>query len=242
MIDGNPSFPPSEGRLVASTLGKVYFSHAGDVPAYENVNLTFLPGQLSLLKGPSGSGKTSLLASLGGLLQPTTGFVEAFGKRLWDCSDVDRGAFRARFCGFVFQSVGLFPALTAREQITIPLRLLGFGQRDAAKRADQVLDEVGLYERASYRPSEMSGGQNQRVAVARMLAKSPRLIFCDEPTSSLDGDNSVHIGMLLRSVAESYNAIILCVTHDDRLVPCAHRVVQIEDGRIKNDSATSDFQ
>ncbi len=203
--------------------------------AFKNISLTLNSGELVLLRGPSGSGKTSLLASLGGLLLPDSGVVEAFNTPIWQLSDAKRGYFRARYCGFVFQSVGLFPALSALEQIAVPMLLMGKSRAEASRRARACLEMVGLAGRASSKPNEMSGGQNQRVAIARMIAKKPKIILCDEPTSALDGENGQMVGSILKKITKECNAVTICVTHDDRLLPIADRVIDIQDGEIVSD-------
>lgn len=217
-------------------LGKVFGSKQQRVTALDDISLSLYGGELTLLMGPSGSGKSSMIASLGGLQAPDSGTVTAFDKNLWKQSGRKVNKFRREYCGFVFQSVGLFPALTAAQQIMLPLTYLGWSYKDACRKAQETLDWVGLGDRYFSRPSEMSGGQNQRVAIARMLAKNPRLIFCDEPTSALDGVNGARVAELLKQAARDHNSMILCVTHDERLRPFADRVIQIEDGKIIDDS------
>lgn len=217
-------------------LGKVFGEGWQRVVALDNVSVELRSGEMTLLMGPSGSGKSSMIAALGGLQAPDTGQVIASGEDLWSRSGRTITRFRRDHCGFVFQSGGLFPALGARDQIALPLIFLGWPAGEATRAACEALDWVGLADRQSSRPSEMSGGQNQRVAIARMLAKKPTLIFCDEPTSALDGKNGANIAALLKRAAALHNAMILCVTHDERLVPYADRILHIEDGRITSDS------
>ena len=220
-------------------LGKIFGSKQQRVTALDNVSVSLYGGELTLLMGPSGSGKSSMIASLGGLQAPDSGSVTAFGENLWKQSARKVNKFRREYCGFVFQSVGLFPALTAAQQIMLPLTYLGWSHKEARQKAQETLDWVGLGDRYYSRPNEMSGGQNQRVAIARMLAKNPRLIFCDEPTSALDGVNGARVAELLKQAARDHNAMILCVTDDERLRPFADRVLQIEDGKIIDDSRAS---
>lgn len=217
-------------------VGKVFGEGRQRVTALDDVSIKLRSGQMTLLMGPSGSGKSSMIAALGGLQPPDTGQVIASGQDLWSRSSRQITRFRRDHCGFVFQSGGLFPALGARDQIALPLTFLGWSAAEAKHAACEALDWVGLADRQDSRPSEMSGGQNQRVAIARMLAKKPTLIFCDEPTSALDGKNGANIAELLKRAAARHNAMILCVTHDERLVPHADRILHIEDGRITSDS------
>ena len=195
-----------------------------------------MAGEFTLLMGPSGSGKSTLLAALGGLQPPTSGAVRFKDQSIWDLPSTKLDRFRRENCGFVFQSGGLFDSLTALQQIAIPLTYFGYSKPEAIDKARHALAEVDLADRQESLPEELSGGQNQRVAIARMLAKDPYLIFCDEPTSALDSHNGAVVAQLLRRAARKRNAMVLCVTHDDRLRPFADRILQIEDGRITADA------
>ncbi len=217
------------------TVSKFFGQAQSRVIALDDVSLRLYRGELALLMGPSGSGKSSLIAALGGLQAPDTGSVMFEDKDLWDTGSIRLNTFRRKHCGFVFQSGGLFPALSALKQVAKPLQYLGFEKTEAYRKATGVLTEVGLGDRLQSLPSEMSGGQNQRVAIARMLAKDPGLIFCDEPTSALDGESGAVVAKLLQRAAHERNAMILCVTHDDRLRPFADRILEIRDGRITSD-------
>lgn len=220
----------SRAIIQAVDIRKSFGEERSEVIALDGVSLDLFCGELTLLMGPSGSGKSSLIAALGGLQAPDSGAVIFDGLDLWGRASSDVMAFRRQNCGYVFQSGGLFSALTALDQIAIPLTYLGFDKNDATSRAIAVLEEVGLGGRLDARPGEMSGGQNQRVAIARMLAKNPKLMFCDEPTSSLDGEAGARIAVLLREAAVSRNTMVLCVTHDSRLMPFADRVIKMNDG------------
>lgn len=199
----------------------------------DGVSLDIEAGALTLMVGPSGSGKSTLLAIVSGLLRPDAGRVEAMGVDLWTLSEKRIEAFRLAHCGFVFQGFNLFPALTAEEQVALPLTYQGLGSSEARRRAVEALAAVGLEPRRHLRPIELSGGEKQRVAIARALAKSPRLIFADEPTSALDGANGQIVVGLLRDAARSRGAAVLCVTHDPRLMAHADQVIALEDGQIR---------
>jgi putative ABC transport system ATP-binding protein len=205
----------------------------------DGVDLDIDAGQLTLMVGPSGSGKSTLLAIVSGLLRPDAGRVEAMDIDLWRLSDKRIDAFRLAHCGFVFQGFNLFPALTAEEQVALPLTYQGLASAEARRRAADALAEVGLASRRRLRPLELSGGEKQRVAVARALAKQPRLIFADEPTSALDGTNGQIVVRLLHDAARSRGAAVLCVTHDPRLLAHADRVVSLEDGQIQSDTGAT---
>lgn len=222
--------------IEAQGLRKSFGLAQAETVALAGVDLSLSSGEMTLLKGPSGSGKSTLVAALGGLQRPDAGQVQANGCNLWSLSRRRVDAFRREQCGFVFQSVALFPSLTACQQIRLPLQYLGFSAKRSAKLAERMLEEVGLAGRRNARPAQMSGGENQRVAIARMLAKQPSLVFADEPTSSLDGANGRMVADLLRRSAKIHDAVVLCVTHDDRLLGHADRVIVMEDGALTSDS------
>lgn len=217
-------------------LSKRFGTGDAEVVALDNVNITLRPGEMTLLMGPSGSGKSTMIAALGGLQRPDEGRIIIEEKDLWSLPQKRVDAFRRERCGFVFQSMGLFASLTAWEQIVLPLQYMGYSKKECTERADEILEEVGLSGRRDSRPVQMSGGENQRVAIARMLAKEPKLIFADEPTSALDTANGKMVVDLLHRSARKHNAMILCVTHDPRLVSHADRILNIEDGAIIDDN------
>ncbi|MFN9008196.1 MAG: ABC transporter ATP-binding protein [Hyphomonadaceae bacterium] len=223
--------------LSASEISKSFGRGAAAVRALDGVSFSVERGSLTLLKGASGSGKSCLLAALSGLQRPESGSVIAKGTDVWARGGRSAERFRRQHCGYVFQTPGLFPSLTAWQQVFVPLRLLGVPVADAKARASHYLDLVGLIDRAQSKPNQLSGGQNQRVAIARMLAKRPAFIFCDEPTSALDGRNAVLVAKLLSAAAVEQGATILCATHDDRLVSFANRVIELEEGRLVSDTA-----
>lgn len=223
--------------LSARELKRHFGAGAKTVHALDGVSIDLRRSELTLLKGPSGSGKSSLLAALSGLTRPSSGSVTALGEPIWKLPKWKRTRFRRRHCGFVFQAVGLFPALTAEQQIMLILEYMSIGKAEARARARTLLDEVGLAGRYESKPGTMSGGQNQRVAIARMLAKRPSLIFCDEPTSALDKSSGELVASLLQRTARKHDSMVFCVTHDDRLTPYADRIIEIEDGRLVTDTA-----
>ncbi len=225
--------------LAAKAISKSFGRGASKVQALHDVSFCVEQGSFTLLKGASGSGKSCLLAALSGLQRPEGGVVIAKGTDVWGRGGRSAERFRRQHCGYVFQTSGLFPSLTAWQQVFVPLRLLGVPVGEAKARAAHYLDLVGLIDRAQSKPSQLSGGQNQRVAIARMLAKRPAFIFCDEPTSALDGRNAVMVARLLSEAAAQQGATILCATHDDRLVPFAGRVIELEEGRLISDTAES---
>lgn len=193
------------------------------------------PAELTLISGPSGCGKSTLLSILSGLQCCDQGQVSAMGQDLSRLSSRALEAFRLKHTGFVFQGFNLFPALTAREQVELPLGYLGLPRRECRRRARQALEEVGLAARSELRPAALSGGEKQRVAVARALAKRPQLLFADEPTSALDAASGQNVVNLLRRIADDYGTTVLCVSHDPRVIRHADRVLAMEDGRIQRD-------
>ena len=225
----------SSAVISATGLSKSFGIGEAKVVAMDKLNLSLSAGKMTLVKGPSGSGKSTLISSLGGLQRPDAGEVMAFDKSLWELSNKELDQFRREHIGFVFQSMGLFASLTAQQQILFPMQYMGYSKKEALKKADELLDEVGLSHRKHVRPTQMSGGENQRVAIARMFSKEPKLIFADEPTSALDSKNGRIVADLLHRSAKSHNAMVLCVTHDDRLSSHADRILTLEDGGISSD-------
>jgi putative ABC transport system ATP-binding protein len=200
-----------------------------------DVSLALNRREVTLLMGPSGSGKSTLLALLSGLLHPDYGEVLALGRDLWKMTDTQREEFRRENCGFIFQGYNLFPALTARQQLEIVLRWgSGASADEARRRADRMLDELGLANKAHLRPAQLSGGEKQRVAIGRALIKEPTFCFADEPTSALDWKNGEHVIELLRAAAREKESTILIVAHDTRIIPYADHVFHMEDGSLKD--------
>jgi putative ABC transport system ATP-binding protein len=174
------------------------------------------------------------LAVLSGLLRPDSGTVKAVGHDVWSLSEDEMERFRLMHCSYIFQGYNLFPALTAREQLEIVLRWgEGAAPRDARKRAEHVLGQLGLAHKAHLRPAQMSGGEKQRVAIGRALVKNPTFIFADEPTAALDWENGQKVIELLTEAARGRGATVLVVTHDPRLTPFADRVFDLADGKLQ---------
>jgi putative ABC transport system ATP-binding protein len=221
--------PTLWGRDLVRTFG------TGEVmtTALDHVSIDLQPGEIALLMGPSGSGKSTLLAVLSGLLRPDSGRVVALGQDMWAMSERQREAFRLRHCGFIFQGYNLFPALTARQQIEMVLRWgQGASGREARRRTEAMLSLLGLRNKLSLRPAELSGGEKQRVAIGRALIKEPDFCFADEPTSALDWAHGEQVIELLRTAAHERGATILVVAHDARIIPYVDRVFDLEDGRL----------
>jgi putative ABC transport system ATP-binding protein len=221
--------------LTGTNLSRSFGSGETRAYALRDVSVELRQGDVNLLMGPSGSGKSTLLAVLSGLLRPDDGAVGALGRDVWRMSEDEMERFRLRHCSYIFQGYNLFPALTAREQLEIVLKWgEGASSREARQRADRVLGQLGLSNKAHLRPAQLSGGEKQRVAIGRALVKNPTFVFADEPTAALDWDNGRQVIDLLTENARGRNAMVLVVTHDHRLVPFADRVFELADGRMQN--------
>ncbi|MGZ8096444.1 MAG: ABC transporter ATP-binding protein, partial [Methylosarcina sp.] len=203
------------------------------VSALSGIDLEIRMGELMMLVGPSGCGKTTLISVMAGILDQDEGLCEVFGKDLRHMRDRDKLSFRARNIGFVFQSYNLLPALTAAENVAIPLIINGEKRKEALSKAEAVLDHVGLGERVTSLPTQLSGGQQQRVAIARALIHDPRLIVCDEPTSALDHETGHQVMEILKTVAQHKDRALVIVTHDARIFGFADRIAKMDDGRIE---------
>jgi putative ABC transport system ATP-binding protein len=221
--------------ISAHALDKRFTSGKTSAQVLFGVSLELAAGELTLISGPSGSGKSTLLAALSGLTRPDAGRVTALGEDLWSLGANALDAFRLKHCGFIFQGFNLFSALSALDQVILPLQYQGLPFSTARARAEATLDAVGLARHAHLRPAELSGGEKQRVAIARALAKAPTLLFADEPTSALDSGNGQAVAELMQRAAVERGTAVLCVTHDPRLTRHAHRVIHLEDGRITSD-------
>jgi putative ABC transport system ATP-binding protein len=220
--------PVLEAENVVKELGK----GAGRVLALNGVSLSLVQGELTLLMGPSGSGKTTLLSILGCILTPTSGSVRIAGQATSGLKPEELASLRRKHIGFIFQSYNLFPTLSALENVRIALDVIGRKGFPAAQRAEEVLREVGLGSRLQNYPANLSGGEQQRVAVARAIAPEPSIVLADEPTAALDSENGHAVMALLARIAKEQNRSVLAVTHDPRTLGYADRVVRIEDGRI----------
>lgn len=196
------------------------------------VSLKVAPGEFLALVGRSGSGKTTLLNLVAGLDRPTSGEVLVDGQRVDCMGDRELDALRRHTVGFIFQSFGLLPLLSARENVELPLRIAGLGYRERRKRVEEALAFVGLGKRAEHRPYELSGGEQQRVAIARALAARPRLILADEPTGELDSATASAVFGLLRDLARVEGITIIACTHDRLVMELAGRVEELADGRL----------
>ncbi len=220
-------------ELVEAT--KTYEQGRRVVHAVRGVSLRVAAGEFVTIMGPSGSGKSTLMHLMGALDTPTTGRAVFHGQDLQALSDTQRSLLRRDRIGFVFQAFNLLPTLTAAENVALPLLLGGTGRREAIHRAGGCLERVGLAHRAEHFPEEMSGGEMQRVAVARALVADPDAVLCDEPTGNLDTANSGEILTLLASLPETNRRAVVMVTHDPAAARYGTRLVRIRDGLIESD-------
>lgn len=211
---------------------KIYKTGHLEVVALRGLSLDVAEGEFVAIMGPSGCGKTTLLNLIGGMDRPTAGSVVVGG---CDPSQLDTNQlsdFRAKRVGFVFQFFNLIPELTARENIELPMRILGLDRPERQRRAQELLELVGLQDRGMHRPSELSGGEQQRIAIAAALANQPPIVLADEPTGELDSESGAGILGLLRKLAEEERRTVVVVTHDIRVARYADRVLRIMDGKI----------
>ncbi|MBF8266557.1 MAG: hypothetical protein HW388_65 [Dehalococcoidia bacterium] len=215
-------------------LTKVYGSGLTTVRAVDNVTLEVREGELVLIMGPSGSGKTTLLSMLGGLLRPTSGQVFINGVEITTLSESRLPDIRAREVGFIFQAFNLLSSLSAQENVLFPASLVPGGTRAAQERASELLERLGLSQRRRYLPRNLSGGEKQRVAVARALINNPRLILADEPTGNLDSKTGHEVMMILHDIARDEGRTVLIVAHDPRLEDMADRILWLEDGKLRD--------
>lgn len=216
----------------AEGLGRDFPAGGAVVHALTDVDLVVGEGELAVLHGPSGSGKTTLLNLVGGLDRPSAGRVWVDGAEVSALDEDDLVAFRRTTIGFIFQGFGLLPILTAAENVEVPLRLQKAEPNRRETRVRELLDLVGLGGRANHRPYELSGGEQQRVAIVRALVNDPRLLLADEPTGQLDSGNARTIMEVIRELVDARGVSALVATHDPALLDVADRVVRLQDGRV----------
>ena len=202
------------------------------VTVLKGIDLDVYFGELLLLVGESGGGKTTLLSAIAGILDIDAGELEVLGASLSKMSPGTRTRFRGQRMGFIYQQFNLLPALTAAENVAIPLLIQGVGRKDAIARGRLMLERVGLGDRTEFLPRNLSGGQQQRVAIGRALVNEPQLLVCDEPTAALDGPNGQKIMELIRDVGRAPDRCVIVVTHDSRVFQFGDRMAELTDGRI----------
>jgi putative ABC transport system ATP-binding protein len=220
--------------LELRSVSKTYTHRGRIVKALDNASLEVQNGDFISVVGPSGSGKSTLLLMLGGMLSPASGRVLVDDKSLYDMSTDKRAELRRKKIGFVFQTFNLVPYLTALENVQVPLLLAGLNDKDQQERASALLTRLGLADRLDHKPSELSVGQQQRVALARMLANDPAVVLADEPTGNLDPDTSEQIIAFLEEINREGRTVVM-VTHDMRAAERAKRILKLVDGTITPD-------
>jgi len=225
----------NEPAIVAEHLTKVYGSGNTEIVAMKDVSLRVARGEVIALLGPSGAGKSTLLTAIGLINPPTAGRIHIGGELVMegDRPMVDTRAFRRRHLGFVFQKANLIPFLTAVENVQVAMEINDMPARAARRRAMELLEYLGVADRAGHLPDALSGGQQQRVAVARALANEPSLILADEPTAALDGHRGRQVMELFAKVARERGAAVFVVTHDHRALDVFDRTLEMEDGQLK---------
>ncbi|WP_368396416.1 ABC transporter ATP-binding protein [Streptomyces sclerotialus] len=213
--------------------GEALHKHYGSTPALDGADFSIHPGEVVAVLGPSGSGKSTLLHCLAGIVRPDSGSVRYDGRELTTLPDAERSALRRGDFGFVFQFGQLVPELTCLENVALPLRLNGTKRKAAEATAREWLTRLEVDDVAGHRPGEISGGQGQRVAVARALAGRPRVLFADEPTGALDSLNGERVMGLLTDAARDTHAAVVLVTHEARVAAYSDREITVRDGRVK---------
>ncbi|MDT3399673.1 ABC transporter ATP-binding protein [Streptomyces sp. B1866] len=221
---------PAGSLLVGEALRKAY----GPTPALDGADFSIHPGEVVAVMGPSGSGKSTLLHCLAGIVRPDAGTVRYAGRDLTAMADTERSALRRGEFGFVFQFGQLVPELSCLENVALPLRLNGVRRREAEARAAEWLERLEVTDVAAKRPGEVSGGQGQRVAVARSLVTGPRVLFADEPTGALDSFNGERVMLLLTEAARETRAAVVLVTHEARVAAYSDREVVVRDGKARD--------
>lgn len=221
---------PGDAIVQATALSRDYPSGDSVIHALRGVDLTVGRGQLLAVRGRSGSGKTTLLNLLGGLDRPTSGSVVVDGHEISSMDEDGLVEVRRRTIAFVFQSFGLVPILTAAENVEVPMRLVRADPAERDRRVAELLEIVGLHDRARHRPHELSGGEQQRVAIARALANRPRLLLADEPTGQLDSETGHRIMLVIRQVVRAEGITAVVATHDPLMMDVADRVLELQDG------------
>lgn len=221
--------------LLVSSLSKLVDGPGGELQLLHDINFSVDTGERVAIVGASGAGKSTLLGVLAGLDTPTSGSVSLNGIKLFDLNEDERARLRGDNISFVFQSFQLLTNLNALENVALPLEIKG--DDDALVKAKARLADVGLLERIHHYPSQLSGGEQQRVALARAFVTEPKLLFADEPTGSLDHETGVAVINLLTKLNETHGSTLLIVTHDDKVAQYCQRVITIEAGRIKSQTA-----
>jgi putative ABC transport system ATP-binding protein len=219
--------------ITVRSLRKTFATGRGEVHALRGVDLDIARGEYVSVMGPSGSGKSTLFNMIGCLDRPTSGGVTIGGVSITDLSPRQAAYFRGRHLGYIFQAYNLIPSLSALKNVMLPLTLGGMPHKEARRRAAEVLEEVGLSHRLDHLPGEMSGGQQQRTAIARAVVNHPTILLADEPTANLDLTTGQQIIQMVRTLCEKHGVTVITATHDHAMLAVSDRVVWIADGRIE---------
>jgi putative ABC transport system ATP-binding protein len=231
----------SDAIVQCSAVTKVYVMGKEEVRALRGITVDIAKGEYVSIMGPSGSGKSTLFNMIGGLDTPTSGDVSVEGYRLADLNSSQLAWFRCRKIGFIFQSFNLVPTMTALENVAIARIFSGETPKRAKRDAAGVLERVGLGHRLDHLPSQVSGGQQQRIAIARALVNEPLIILADEPTGNLDLKTGEEIIELLNEMKNRLGVTVITATHDMKMVSCSDKIVQIEDGAVKSVDSQADI-
>lgn len=226
----------ADSVIRTENLTKTFVLGKEKVTALNDVSISVEKGQICAVLGTSGSGKSTLLNMLAGLERPTSGAVYIGRHRIDKMTERELTLFRQKFTGFVFQSYNLIPSLTALENVAMPLMFKGIGKQEREARALEMLRLVGLENRKNHRPSEMSGGQQQRAGIARAFVSNPRVIFADEPTGNLDSETTKNVMELVCGLVHENNSTMILVTHDNGVASYADKIITITDGKVTNEN------
>jgi len=221
-----------ETVIQVENLVKTYQLGKVSIPALRGISFDVAKGEFLVVMGPSGSGKTTLLNLIGAIDKPTSGKISIDDRDITTLGEGELTKLRRHKIGFIFQFYNLIPALTALENVELPMLTAGVSRKDASKRASQLLETVGLAERVAHLPDELSGGEQQRVAIARALANKPRVILADEPTGDLDTKTGIEVVQILYDTSKKENATVIVVTHDPAITEKADRILRMRDGNI----------
>jgi putative ABC transport system ATP-binding protein len=226
-----------ENILHIADLSKTYQSAGRTLTVLDNINFSVIAGSTNAIVGPSGSGKTTLLGLCAGLDRSSAGIVELNGINLGNLSEDKRAQVRNQYVGFIFQNFQLLPTLTALENVMVPLELRG--ERNIKARALDLLDKVGLAERSHHYPTQLSGGEQQRVSLARAFSNQPKILFADEPTGNLDAETSEKVIKLIFDLNKEAGTTLVVVTHDLELAAKTQRIIRIKGGKLVSDEKTN---
>ena len=225
--------------IVLENIQKTYGSGDSAVSAIKEANVEIYSGETVALLGPSGSGKTTLITMIGCITEPSFGRLSLNNEVVYDGKWLvgDTRKVRREQIGFIFQSHNLIPFLNVIENVTLVSQMNGVPTREAIEKAKELLEYLGVGDKADKMPSQLSGGQSQRVAIARSLANNPTIILADEPTAALDGERALSVMELLKKLAHEQNVAVVVVTHDERMLPLFDRILRVEDGYVQEDIA-----